>query len=241
MKSKWVGILLMAVVMVCAGAWGKIPKGYKGKAYKDGTHRSGAQKIPGRVEAALFDLGGEGVAYHDVDAINHGSGELNYKEGHCEEGVAASVCRFREKDGVDISYVKKGADLNHGNVVAPEWQQLYVGWTEDGEWSKYTVKVKKAGRYKIVAMYTNVAQTVEFTVNGEAAGECTLPGEPWRQIEMQGLPEWVIWHVWNKAECGEIRFAESGKQVLGVTYKKGNNFAYWDFVEVEEQAERKRD
>ena len=35
--------------------------------------------LPGRVQAAYFDLGGEGVAYHDTDKTNHGSGELNYK------------------------------------------------------------------------------------------------------------------------------------------------------------------
>jgi hypothetical protein len=26
-------------------------------------------------------------------------------------------------------------DLNHPNPVAPDWQQLYIGWTEDGEWA----------------------------------------------------------------------------------------------------------
>ncbi len=66
-----------------------MPDGYKGKPYADATHTSGAQVIPGRVEAALFDLGGEGVAYHDIDAINHGSGELNHKPEHCEPGGAA--------------------------------------------------------------------------------------------------------------------------------------------------------
>jgi hypothetical protein len=37
----------------------------------------GAQKIPGRLLCAYYDLGGEGVAYHDSDPQNHGSGELN--------------------------------------------------------------------------------------------------------------------------------------------------------------------
>src|SRR5271170_4846085 len=149
---KLAGLKLMVLLLVLApGTEGSIPKDYKGKPFRDATHTTGPQVIPGRLEAALYDLGGEGVAYHDTDAINHGSGELNHKPEHCEAGVPVEVCRFRENEGVDISYVKKGADLNHPNMVVPEWQQLYIGWTEDGEWTNYTVEVKKTGRYRIVA------------------------------------------------------------------------------------------
>ena len=38
---------------------------YKGVPYTDTRHRAGAQNIPGKVECAYYDLGGEGVAYHD--------------------------------------------------------------------------------------------------------------------------------------------------------------------------------
>jgi len=125
-------------VFVCSassGVGGGIPDDYKGQPFQDATHMSGPQTIPGRLEAALYDLGGEGIAYHDVDAVNHGSGVLNYEPGHCEEGVPAYICHFRENEGVDLSYVKKLADLNHPNVIAPEWQQLYIrldrGWRMD--------------------------------------------------------------------------------------------------------------
>ncbi|HXP43450.1 MAG TPA: hypothetical protein VN833_24585 [Candidatus Acidoferrales bacterium] len=32
--------------------------------------------MPGRILCAYYDLGSEGVAYHDSDPQNHGSGEL---------------------------------------------------------------------------------------------------------------------------------------------------------------------
>src|SRR5207244_2645675 len=96
-----------------AALYGQIPQDYKGRPFQGAAHAGGPQVIPGRLEAALYDLGGEAVAYHDTDSINHGSGELNYKPGHCEESVPAEICHFREKEGVDISYVKKLADLNH--------------------------------------------------------------------------------------------------------------------------------
>jgi hypothetical protein len=221
------------VVLVCAACFsvrGDLPSSYQGKAFQDASHVVGAQVIPGRVEAAFYDLGGEGVAYHDTDAINHGSGELNYETGHCEQGVPTEVCHFREHEGVDISYVKKLADLNHPNMVTPEWQQLYIGWTDDGEWTNYTVDVKKAGKYKIVALYSNVAQTIHFSLNGEPAAACKLPVDVAKQFPIDNYPEWIVWHMWNKAECGEIKFPQAGRQLLTLHYEKGNNLAYFDFI-----------
>jgi hypothetical protein len=209
-----------------------IPEDYKGKPFQDAALANGPQTIPGRLQAAFYDLGGEGVAYHDVDPINHGSGELNHKPEHCEAGVPFSTCRFREEEGVDISYVKKMADLNHPNMVAPEWQQLYIGWTEDGEWTNYTVDIKKAGTYRILAMYSNVAQTIRVWLNNQPAADCKLPVDTPKQFSLQGYPDWVVWHIWNKADCGEIRFPQAGLQLLTLHYKKGNNLAYFDFVPV---------
>jgi hypothetical protein len=217
--------LFLLIFLPVRGTGASIPSDYKGQPFHDATHTTGAQVIPGRLEVALYDLGGEGVAYHDVDAVNHGSGELNYQPGHCEEGVPVSICHFREKEGVDLSYVKKGADLRHQAAVMPEWQQLYIGWSENGEWTNYTVDVKKAGTYRIVAMYSNTPQTVQFSLNGKEEADCTLPAYPlWHD------PDWMVWHTWNKADCGSIHFAETGLQLLTLHYKQGNNFAYFDFV-----------
>ena len=40
---------------------------YKGEPYHDSRYSAGPQKIPGRVLCAYYDLGGEAVAYHDID------------------------------------------------------------------------------------------------------------------------------------------------------------------------------
>jgi len=222
--------LLLLVGMAGVSGDAGFPADYKGKPFQDAAHTTGPQTIPGRLEAALYDLGGEGIAYHDVDAINHGSGVLNYEAGHCEEGVPAYVCHFRENEGVDLSYVKKRADLKHPNLVTPEWQQLCIGWTEDGEWTNYTVNVEKAGTYRIVAMYSYTAQTISFSLNGKPAADCKLPIDPTTQFPLKEYPDWVVWHIWNKAECGEIHFPQEGLQLLTLHYKHGNNLAYFDFV-----------
>ena len=72
---------------------------YKGVPFRDTRYQDGPQKIPGRVLCALYDLGGEGVAYHDTDPQNHGSGELNPADG-------TYLNEFRIHEGVDTSYTK---------------------------------------------------------------------------------------------------------------------------------------
>jgi hypothetical protein len=80
--------------------------------------------------------------------------------------------------------------------------------------------VKKPGIYRIVAMYSNVAQTIQFLLNSN----------PPKQFSIESYPDWVVWHIQNKADCGEISFPQTGLQLLGSHYKSGNNLAYFDFV-----------
>lgn len=197
-----------------------LPPDYTGKPFQDSVHRAVAQVIPGRVECAYYDLGGEGVAYHDTDATNHGSGELNLQRNHQRPHATPYFWQFRAGEGVDISYTKDFADFNHTNFVAPVTNQLYIGWTADGEWCNYTVDVKKAGAYRIRAMYGNAANTVRFSINRKPACECKLP------VATGSM------HIWNKAEIGTIAFPEAGLQLLGFHYNKGNNFAYFEFESI---------
>jgi len=34
------------------------------------------QTIPGKLQCEYYDFGGEGIAYHDSDTINSGSGKI---------------------------------------------------------------------------------------------------------------------------------------------------------------------
>src|SRR5260370_39640458 len=102
---------------------------YKGLPYHDGRYEGGAQKIPGRVLCAYYDLGGEGVAYHDSDSQNHGSGELNPADGtylnefRIHEGVDTSYTKFNRKpDPIDDNPFDKivpPADLPYGSLTEP--------------------------------------------------------------------------------------------------------------------------
>jgi len=76
---------------------------YKGRPFHDNKYNGGPQKIPGTVMCAYYDLGGEGVAFHDSDAKNNGSGALNPANGRY-------LNEFRMNEGVDTSYTKFGLD-----------------------------------------------------------------------------------------------------------------------------------
>jgi len=98
-----------------------------------------AATIPGTVECENYDLGGEGIAFHDGDTVNSGGG-------------------YRT-DAVDVETC---GDLSGG---------FDIGWTNPGEWMKYTVNVTTAGTYRL---QTRVAcngpgGTFHYNVDGATA------------------------------------------------------------------------
>jgi hypothetical protein len=203
---------------------------YKGLPYHDTRYHSGPQKIPGRVLCAYYDLGGEGVAYHDTDPRNHGSGELNPADG-------TYLNEFRIHDGVDTSYTKFNRkpdpiDDNPFNKIAPPADLLYVGWTEPGEWFNITVNVTRAGTYAADFLYTsNRGGAISVDVNGTNA---TGPLEITSTNDPRDPLAWRQWHHWNLAsQLFKIRL-DKGKNVLTVRIlTNGNmNLAYFDFRRV---------
>jgi hypothetical protein len=161
------GSLLLCTALASVRA--QIPDDYRGKPFADTFHKAGAPSIPGIVQCSLYDLGGEGVAYHDTDSINNGSGKLNLETGHQRPHAGEYIWHFRKDEAVDLSFVKDWADLNHPNLVTPHINQFYIGWTEDGEWCNYTVNVARAGAYQIKALYAFQTNTVTFDLNGDPA------------------------------------------------------------------------
>jgi len=203
---------------------------YAGVPYHDSVYRDGPQKIPGRVLCAYYDAGGEGVAYHDTDPQNHGSGELNPADG-------TYLNEFRIHEGVDTSYTKfdrkpNPIDDNPFDKVVPPRDMVYVGWTEPGEWFNITVDVAHAGTYAADFLYTsNRGATISIDVNGkDATGPLQIastndPADPvaWRQ-----------WHHWNLApQLFKVHLGK-GKNVLTVhILTNGNmNLGSFDFKRV---------
>jgi hypothetical protein len=198
---------------------------YKGIPFHDSAYRGGPQEIPGRVQCAYYDLGGEGVAYHTPEKKNHGSGELNPANG-------TYLNEFRMNEAIGISYTKfhDAIDNSPFDLVRPPENQLYVGWTSAGEWFRMTVNVERAGWYSIDLLYTsNRGGDISLDLNGKpltrtiSVTSTQSPAEtiPWRQ-----------WHHWNLMKGIAVVDLPRGVNVLTLhILTQGNmNLAYLDFA-----------
>ncbi|WP_183565137.1 carbohydrate-binding protein [Mucilaginibacter sp. SP1R1] len=182
------------------------------------------QQIPGKVECEYYNTGGEGIAYHESDSINNGSGKLNPADG-------TFLNEFRLKEGVDISYTKAhdSIDNNPHNVIPPKMNQLYVGWTVPGEWIKYTVKVNKSRNYQIGVMYTS---------NGDGSIALDLDDKPLaKDLKIKSTHDdrdpvqWRQWHHWNRNDSLATVNLTKGIHVLTIhIVSNGNmNLDYLEF------------
>jgi hypothetical protein len=197
---------------------------YEGEYFSDSIYTSGPQVIPGKLQCEYYDIGGEGIAYHDSDSVNSGSGILNPADG-------TYLHEFRMDGAVDISYTKSNnIDNNSYNKTEPLMNQLYVGWTEAGEWTRYTVHVKTSGMYSVGLMYTaNGDGKVGITVNNkDVSGPLTVPST---HNDADTLA-WRQWHHWNYVKSLTVIELHKGMQLIGLhTLANGNmNYDYLDFT-----------
>lgn len=184
-------------------------KDYEGRPFSE------PQCIPGRILCACYDVGGEGVAYHDTTPFNHGSGSLNPADG-------SFLNEFRMNENVDISYMKPDFDATDENLVQPPMEMLYVGWTAVGEWQRYTVNVKKDGIYGIDILYS-----------AERGGKLQLDLDDEPITEAVALPITHHPHHWNQVcNWAEVSLT-AGLHVLTLNVAETGymNYACLDFHE----------
>ena len=204
---------LAPLVLAFLGTAGSVlqaapPSGYAGRPYQDAAYAGAPQKLPGPVFCAYYDLGGEGVAYHDTDAENEGSGKLNPADG-------SYLNEFRRHEGVDISYTKQLNDLDSPcNKVKPPLGLLYVGWNKPGEWFKITVEPAEAGTYVADVLYTSrMGGTIGVEVDGTpASATFTLEST----FDAAETIAWRQWHHWNVARDAFEVALPKGVSVLTV-------------------------
>ena len=221
MKNNLLILSMLCLCLTTVSAKTIAKAAYTGKAWHDSI-----QVIPGRLECEKYDIGGEGVAYHDADNVNNGSGKLNPNDG-------TYYNTFRINEGVDISYTKVGGtDDNPYNKVEPKMKQLYVGWTDPGEWIKYTVEVKENGFYEGAIMYTaNADGKIALDVDGNAWLQPVTIQSTFNAAEPLA---WRQWHHWNKQNIFNHLKLSKGVHVLTLrTVEKGGmNYDYIEFRKV---------
>ncbi len=222
------GIIILGIGMNGNCQSAKNANSYQGKPFHDSRYNSGAQTIPGRLQCEYYDLGGEGIAYHDSDSINSGSGRLNPADG-------SYLHEFRINEAVDISYTKfqnPPIDNTPYNFAEQQKNQLYVGWTKPGEWTKYTVNVKAAGTYQLGIMFTsNKKGKISLAVNDlDVTGPLSIPST---FVAADSVP-WRQWHHWNYIDNIAQVELKKGKQTISIhTVETGEmNYDYINFKSV---------
>ena len=120
-------------------------------------HVIGAQG--GQIAAVDFDMGRNGVAYHDLTPANQ----------HISDGgerVVWNPAMTYRNDGVDLGKAADGS--------------LFVADMRKGEWLKYTFTVTEPGRYRLLPA-TRRAGRLSLALDGQAAAEI----EPGATVDLQ--------------------------------------------------------
>lgn len=133
--------------------------------------RNGSVHNQFTVNAVDYDLGGNGLAYYDID-------HAHYVASTNEEGFWNRGKAYRN-DGVDIK-VCSSANSN----------EYYVSHFETGEWLRYTLYVQESGIYDLVldvASDTNKG-AVEIVINDHVMRK-SIPDtggeESWKEVDIK--------------------------------------------------------
>lgn len=225
----WIYVLSFSLLFVSISKAQKKSLKYIGKVYQDSLYKSGPQIIPGKLQCEYYDFGGEGIAFHDLDSINSGSGRLNKPNG-------TYLNEFRINEPVDISYTKfkdPPIDNSNYNFKEPQKDQLYIGWTKAGEWTKYTVKVEKSGNYQIGLMFTsNKNGVIKLAVNDKLV---TKPISIPSTFVAKDTVAWRQWHHWNYLDNIAKIYLKKGVQTITLhTFDLGDmNYDFLNFKRVD--------
>jgi hypothetical protein len=195
---------ILIILLGAFACFAQYPSTYKGAPYSGAPTNSQPQTIPGRVYMGYYDMGGEGVAYHDNDSVNNGVPWGN----------------FRPTEGVDVEWTKEDdywAD-SAGNKLVPQGVYL-IGWTGVGEWVNFTVNVQTAGRYIVGGM---VSKDVDRIVrNFVLDNRDTIGGF---DVAATGY-----WHLWRYDSNMVSIPLPAGKHLLKIYELGEGNMQYFDF------------
>ena len=130
-------------------------------------------RIPGTLTAAEYDLGAEGIAYHDTVSTD--------EAGKGPAGRPWNSGWSGRNDGVDI--------YSHSDGETPS----SVGGIDPGEWLQYTVTAAP-GRYSLQIRHSGPGGTLHILLNGAAiTGLITLPATAgWNTFETFRVPDLKI-------------------------------------------------
>ena len=157
-----------------------------------------AVTLPGRLEAENYDLGGEGVAYHDLEAANQGKA-------------------YRPSEGVDLE--TKGTITNVGYIRTGEWTEYTVNVASTGTYTAtFRIAAWSSGRQIAVSVDGVPKATVSLPVTGSYTA--------WKTVSTQ-IPLEAGTHVIrlafnnNNQNLDYVDFTTTGSTVVPTTSPTG--------------------
>ncbi|MEQ8474248.1 MAG: carbohydrate-binding protein [Marinoscillum sp.] len=161
------------------------------------------------IQATDYDLGRNEYAYYDKVSANY--------HGSTGEYTAWNSGWAYRNDGVDIEATQDESELSNG---------YNVGWTEDGEWMKYTVLVDSSAAYRVTIRYAGQSTSRgHFEVDGvDVTGPIDLEPTGGHQ-------------VWKDKEIAPIALYNGTRKLKFVIDKGGMNLSYFSFFLTEKLAD----
>lgn len=164
--------------------------------FKEHTITQDADNI---IYAVDYDLGKVGYAYFDNVSSNTtgNAGGETWNNGHA----------YRN-DGVDIEACEDETTNGYN-----------VGWTQDGEWLKYTVEIEEEGSYSFMVR----------TASSGPGGAVSLYVDEVRTTERISLPNTGDYGTWETTTVNEV-YLPSGTHVIKLFIDQGGfNLNYFQF------------
>ncbi|MDD8016849.1 MAG: cellulase family glycosylhydrolase [Bacteroidota bacterium] len=155
--------------------------------------------VPGRVLSINYDMGKNLLAYKDNDYQSVGGGSWN------------NGGQYRN-DGVDI---EKCSDLFSGGYN--------VGWTNDGEYLRYTIDVQQSGSYSVDIRCASL--------NG--GGQILFQLEDNSNAGVANIAATGGWQTWKTFHVGQIPLSAGIHKLRLLFLKAGFNLTYIQFSTVD--------
>jgi len=156
-----------------------------------------AVTLPGRLEAENYDLGGEGVAYHDLEAANQGKA-------------------YRPSEGVDVE--TKGTTTNVGYIRTGEWIEYTVNVASTGTYTAtFRVAAWSSGRQIAVSVDGVPKATVSLPVTGSYTAWKTVS----TQIPLEAGTHVIRLAFNNNQNLDYVDFTTTGSTVVPTTTPTG--------------------
>jgi hypothetical protein len=194
-----IAIICLVFVIIDIAA---TPPDYKGKPWNGEL-----QYIPGKIIAAFYDEGGEGIAFHNPATKNNGSEGIGLaRNGRYEVGISSTRLGLDKfKDGTDVAADK-----------------YYVGWIVPEEWLNYSVDVKASGTYQINMLFSTAKEATEISLSADGVDKTGA-------ISLETTGHVHIWLMCTN--IAEIKL-EKGRHVLTLKFLKQGymNLQYLEFI-----------